>query len=305
MIAQRTLKAPVRLEGIALHSGQQVKMSLLPAQPNRGIVFVRTDLKKNPEIPAHFKNVVDTQLATTVGAGDAKVATIEHLMAALQGMGIDNLTVEIDGPEVPIFDGSSAPICRAIQEVGIQSQAQSRAFLALRRRIELRIGEKWAAAEPSSKLEIVGSVEWDHPAIGFQEFHYIEGETPFSEISSARTFGFARDVEALRRMGLARGGTLENAVVFDEAKVLTPGGLRFPDECVRHKVLDALGDFKLAGIGIQAFIRLHRAGHDLHRQLLNEIFRNPDHYEIIDGSGREARRGAGAQVPVAARWAIV
>jgi UDP-3-O-[3-hydroxymyristoyl] N-acetylglucosamine deacetylase len=305
MIAQRTLKAPVALEGVALHSGKHVKMTLKPAAPNRGIAFVRTDLKKRPEIPAHFKSVVDTQLATTIAAGEARVSTIEHLMAALQGMGIDNLTVEIDGPEVPIFDGSSMPICRAIQEVGIQSQAQSRAFLALRRRIELRIGEKWAAAEPSSKLEILGSVDWDHPAIGFQEFHYIEGETPFSELSSARTFGFARDIDGLRRMGLARGGSLENAVVFDDAKVITPGGLRFPDECVRHKVLDALGDFKLAGIGIQAFIRLHRAGHDLHRQLLAEIFKNPDHYEIIDGSSRESRRGADAQIPIAARWAIV
>jgi UDP-3-O-[3-hydroxymyristoyl] N-acetylglucosamine deacetylase len=305
MIAQRTLKAPVLLEGVALHSGKQVKMRLLPAAPGRGIVFVRTDLKGRPEIPAHFKNVVDTQLATTLGVGNARVATIEHLMAALQGMGVDNLTIELDGCEVPIFDGSSAPICRAIQDAGIQSQAQARSFLVLRRRIELRIGEKWAAAEPCSKLEILGSIEWDHPAIGPQEYHYIEGETPFSEISSARTFGFARDIEGLRRMGLARGGSLENAVVFDDATVITPGGFRFPDECVRHKVLDALGDFKLAGIGIQAFIRLHRAGHDLHRHLLAEIFRHPDHYEIVDGSGRESRRGVDTRIPVAARWAVV
>ena len=305
MIAQRTLKAPVVLDGVALHSGKQVKMRLCPAQPNRGITFVRTDLNNAPEIPAHFNNVVDTQLATTLGTGVARVATIEHLMAALQGMGIDNLTVEIDGPEVPIFDGSSAPICKAIQEAGIQSQAQSRTFLALRRRIELRVGEKWAAAEPSAKFEIQGSIDWDHPAIGYQEYHYIEGETAFSEISSARTFGFLRDIEGLRRMGLARGGSLENAVVFDEAKCITPGGTRFPDECARHKVLDALGDFKLAGIGILAFIRLHRAGHDLHRQLLAEIFKNSDHYEIVDGSGRESRRGVEMQIPVAARWAIV
>jgi UDP-3-O-[3-hydroxymyristoyl] N-acetylglucosamine deacetylase len=300
MIAQRTLKAPVRLEGVALHSGKQVNVMLSPASPNHGIVFVRTDLAGKPEIPAHFKNVVDTRLATTLGVGAARVSTTEHLLAALQGMGVDNVKIEVDGPEVPILDGSSAPIVKAIQDIGIQSQAQARTFLALRRRIELRVGEKWAAAEPSSKLEILGSIDWDHPAIGFQEFHYVEGETPFSEISSARTFGLLRDVEGMRRMGLAKGGSLENAVVLDDAQVLTPGGFRFPDECVRHKVLDALGDLKLAGIGIQAFIRLHRAGHDLHKQLLAEIFRNPDHYEIVDGSGRARSAGADAQIPVAA-----
>jgi UDP-3-O-[3-hydroxymyristoyl] N-acetylglucosamine deacetylase len=308
MIAQRTLKTPVELEGVALHSGKTVKVALRPASPGRGISFTRTDLKGRPEIPAHYENVVNTRMATTLAVGDASVSTVEHLMAALQGMGIDNLRVEVDGPEIPIFDGSALPICRAIQDAGIQSQAAARSFLALRKRVELKIGENWAVAEPSSKFEIHGSIEWDHPAIGYQQFHYVHGETAFSELSAARTFGFVRDIEALHRMGLARGGTLENAIVLDDARVISPSGLRYPDEFVRHKVLDALGDLKLAGIGLQAMIRLHRAGHDMHRQLLSAIFRDPDSYEIVDsiGESRRSERVAPLTALTAARgWAVV
>jgi len=171
-------------------------------------------------------------------------------------------------------------------------QLQSRPYLALRRRVELKMGEKWAVAEPSSRLEIHASIEWDHPSIGYQEFQYSEGKTPFSELASARTFGFLRDVEALKRMGLARGGSLETAVVLDDALVLNPEGLRFPDEFVRHKVLDALGDFKLAGISLCAYVRLHRAGHDLHSQLLAAIFRDPDNFELIDSSSEQVSRAS-------------
>ena len=156
--------------------------------------------------------------------------------------------------------------------------------------MELKVAEKWAVAEPAARLEIHGSIDWDHPSIGYQEFHYQEGETSFDELARARTFGFLRDEQALKKMGLARGASLENAVVLDHALILNPDGLRFPDEFVRHKVLDALGDFKLAGIAIQAYIRLHRAGHDLHNQLLAEIFKNPDNFEIVDGSSRGERR---------------
>ena len=205
-------------------------------------------------------------------------------MAALQIFGVDNLRIEVDGPEVPILDGSARIFCEALAQIGTHAQLQSKAYLQLRRRVELKIAEKWAVAEPSSRLEIHETVEWDHPVIGHQEFHYIEGDTPYQELASARTFGFLKDVENLKRMGLARGGSLENAVVLDEGNVLNPEGLRYPDEFVRHKVLDALGDFKLAGISIHAYVRLHRAGHDLHAQLLSAIFKDPDNYEIIDGS---------------------
>ncbi len=284
MVSQRTLKKQVDLEGIGLHSGRLIRIRLNPSAPGSGVVFVRTDLPGCPEIPAEHQFVVSTQLATTLGYQQVTVGTVEHLLAALQGANIDNVRVELDGPEVPIMDGSAAVFYDAFQKAGIQTQSQARRILALRRKVELKMGEKWAVAEPSSRFEIHGSVEWDHPAIGYQEFHYEEGKTSFDELASARTFGFLKDVENLKKAGLARGGSLENAVVLSDAAVLNPEGLRFSDEFVRHKVLDALGDFKLAGIAIQGFIRLHRAGHDLHRSLLVEIFKNPDHFEIIDGS---------------------
>jgi UDP-3-O-[3-hydroxymyristoyl] N-acetylglucosamine deacetylase len=250
-------------------------------------VFVRTDLKGSPEIRAHYKNVVSTQLATTLGSGKASIGTVEHLLAAFHGAGIDNAWVEINGPEVPIMDGSARVFCEAIKAVGTESQFQFRPVLALRRKIEIKHADKWAMAEPAGQLDIHASVHWDHPVIGYQEFHYLEGKTSFEELARARTFGFVEDVQMLKKMGLARGGSLENAIVLVESFVLNPEGLRFSDEFVRHKVLDALGDLKLAGFAIQAHVRLHRAGHDLHSQLLAEIFRNPENYEIRNPSQEE------------------
>lgn len=290
MNLQRTLESAVTLSGVGLHSGRVANLTLKPARPNQGIKFVRTDIKDSLPIAAHYKNVTNTQLATTLGRGEVSVSTVEHLLSALQGAGIDNALIEVDGPEVPILDGSAEPFYRAILSAGIKKQPQARAVLVLRRKVELKLAEKWAVAEPSSCLEIQGSIDWDHPAIGFQEFHYVEGQTDFAEISKARTFGFMKDVEALKRMGLARGGSLENAVVLDDFSILNPDGLRYANEFVRHKILDALGDFKLAGIQLQAFFRLHRAGHDLHSQLISAIFRDPDNFEIVDGNVAEEVR---------------
>jgi UDP-3-O-[3-hydroxymyristoyl] N-acetylglucosamine deacetylase len=286
---QHTLNAAVTLTGIGLHSGKSAEITLRPARAGHGIVFVRSDLEDAPQIPALFKNVVSTQLATTLGRGKATISTVEHVLAALQGMGIDNALIEVNGPEVPILDGSSAPFCEVISEVGVVSQGYLRPTLILRRKVEVKVGEKWAVAEPSARLEVHGSIEWDHPMIGFQEFHYIDGKTSFDEISSARTFCMLRDVEMMKKMGLALGGSLDNAVVLDNTSVLNPGGFRYVDEMVRHKVLDALGDFKLAGVSIQAYVRMHRAGHELHNQLVAAIFSNPDNYEIIEGSEQELR----------------
>jgi UDP-3-O-[3-hydroxymyristoyl] N-acetylglucosamine deacetylase len=286
---QRTLRNEVTLTGIGLHSGKTTRMTLKPALAHQGVVFIRTDLDSQPEIPAHFRNVVSTQLATTLGKGKVTISTVEHLLAAFQGLGIDNAIVEVDGPEVPIMDGSSAVFCDAILNVGIEVQYSSRSFVALRNKVEVRMDDKWAIAEPASRLEIFGSIDWKHPSIGYQEFHYQEGKTSFKELARARTFGFLREVEALQKMGLARGGSLDNAIVLDQSNVLNPDGLRFTDEFARHKVLDALGDFKLAGISIQGYFRLHRAGHDLHRQLLVEIFKNPDNYELKSASTVEER----------------
>lgn len=297
---QKTLKDSVTLEGVGIHSGKPARLTMRPARPGFGVRFVRTDLDGSPEIAAHYSNVIDTKMATTLGDGKVTISTVEHVLAALQGLGIDNCLIEVNGPEVPIMDGSSGPFCEAILRAGTQLQRQFRPILALRRKVEVKVGEKWAVAEPSARLEIHGSIEWDHPSIGYQEFHYTDGKTDFSELAHARTFGFLHEVEALKRMGLARGGSFENAVVLDHALVLNPEGLRFNDEFVRHKVLDALGDFKLAGIQIQAYFRLHRAGHDLHSQLLAAIFKDPDNYEIIDGSIVEEPRVAEVRAALAA-----
>jgi UDP-3-O-[3-hydroxymyristoyl] N-acetylglucosamine deacetylase len=302
---QRTLKGTVALSGIALHSGKTVHLNLVPAAPNHGITFVRTDLRNAPSISAHYKHVVNTQLATVLGQGETRVSTVEHLLAAFQMVGLDNVIVEVDGPEIPILDGSSIIFCQAIEQMGLQTQLQTRPYLQLRRRVELKIAEKWAVAEPSSRLEIHETVEWDHPVIGFQEFHYVEGKTSYKELASARTFGFLRDVENLKRMGLARGGSLDNAVVLDDSAVMNPTGLRYPDEFVRHKVLDALGDFKLAGIDIHAYVRLHRAGHDLHSQLLAAIFKDPDNFEIIDSHNREERALPQIRAALASAFAAI
>jgi UDP-3-O-[3-hydroxymyristoyl] N-acetylglucosamine deacetylase len=287
---QKTLRGSVTLKGIGLHSGKNARVTIRPGRPNKGIIFVRTDLRTPVGIPAHYKNIVNTQLATTLGRGNVLVSTVEHVLAALHGLGIDNALVEVDGPEIPILDGSAEPFLKAISQAGLEGHACARTILAIRRKIEFKAAEKWAVIEPSSRLEVHGSIDWDHPAIGYQEFHYIEGKTSFSELACARTFGFMRDVEALKKNGLIRGGSLENAVVLDEARVVNPSGLRFADEFVRHKILDALGDFKLSGMSIMGCFRLHRAGHDLHAQVLAEIFKNPNNYEIISSVAPEQFR---------------
>ena len=286
---QTTLKNTVRMTGIGLHSGRDVHLAIKPGRPNQGIRFIRTDLSEVLPIPGHYKNVVNTQMATTLGRGKAAISTVEHLMAALYGANIDNATVEVDAPEIPIMDGSALPFFKAIVHAGIEIQNAKKPVLVLRRKVEVKMNEKWAVAEPSARLEIHGSIDWDHPSIGYQEYHYIGGKTSFESLSVARTFGFLRDVEALKKMGLAQGGSLDNAVVLDDAVVLNPQGLRCPDEFVKHKVLDALGDLKLAGIELQAYFRLHRAGHDLHSQILNAIFSDPDNYEIIEGNHQESK----------------
>ncbi len=296
---QRTIRDTISLEGIGLHSGKTVQLRIKPARPGHGVTFVRADLEGAPEISAHYKNVVDTRMATTLGRGKVTISTVEHLMAALQGLGIDNVIVEVNAPEIPILDGSSKAFVEAIEKVGIQTQLQTRPLLAIRRRVEVKVAEKWAVAEPSSKFEIQASVDFDHPAIGFQQFHYIEGQTEFSSLADARTFGFLHEVEALKRMGLARGGSLENAVVMDSGRVLNPEGLRHPDEFVRHKVLDALGDFKLAGIPMQGHFRLHRAGHELHSMLVQAILKDDLNYEIIDSKVTEILRPAKVRAALA------
>lgn len=288
MILQRTLKSSVAVHGVGLHSGQPAVLTLRPATPGFGIRFTRTDIEKSPVIPARHDHVVSTQMATTLGKNGVTISTVEHLLAALFAAGVDNVLVEVDGPEVPILDGSSEPFYSAIRAAGVVDQAHTRTVAILRKKIELRVGEKWARAEPSEGFEVRASIEWDHPAIGFQEFAYSHGKTEFSELSRARTFGFMKDYEMLKARGLARGASYDNAVVIDGEHVVNPQGLRYPDEFVRHKTLDALGDFLLAGFAIQGSIRLHRAGHDLHSQLISAILKDPSAFEIIEGSPVES-----------------
>ncbi len=295
MNLQKTLAKVVVLKGVALHSGKETSLVLRPAGPNEGISFVRSDLPGQPKIQALYTNVVRTQMATTLGANGVQISTVEHLMAALAGMEIDNLVCEVDGPEIPVMDGSSKYFIDAMMQVGTETQLQARRVVVVKKRIEVKLAEKWAVINPAEHFEVHASVDWDHPSIGFQEYKYIEGHTDFNEIAPARTFGFLRDYETLKQMGLARGASLENVVVLDDASVVNPDGLRFKDEMVRHKVLDSLGDFKLCGFSILGTIRLHRAGHDLHRMLLAEIFKSPDNYEIVElvpatQKGRKARR---------------
>lgn len=290
MQKQHTLSQPVSLVGVGLHSGQPVSVTLRPAKAFHGIRFVRTDLQDAPSIPAHYKQVINTQMATTIGIGRVSVSTVEHLMCALHGLGIDNATVEVNGPELPIMDGSSDPFYQLLLASGVQEQDELRPLVLLKRKVEIHVEDKWAIAEPAPHLKVRASIEWSHPSIGVQHFTYEQGRTNFSEISRARTFGFLKDVEAMKRMGLARGGSLDNAVVLNHEKVLNPGGLRFKDEFARHKVLDALGDLTLSGAPLVASFDLHKAGHDLHWQLLTVIFKNPENYEILDASIREERR---------------
>lgn len=281
MSLQRTLKKTVLMEGVGLHTGMPIKLEIRPAQDNFGIQFTRSDINKAPAIRASYENVTNTRLATTLGTGKNFVSTVEHLMAAFAGCGIDNAHVLVGGPEIPIFDGSSAPFVEQIKRAGVEVQQMSRPTLVITRRVELKIAEKWAYVEPSNQFEIHSTIEWDHPMVGFQELSYVEGKNSFDEIARARTFCFARDIESMKTMGLIRGGSLDCAVVLSETGCLNSDGLRYNDELVRHKVLDAIGDFKLAGLQIAGSFRLHRSGHDVHYQLLKAILKDRRNYEIV------------------------
>jgi UDP-3-O-[3-hydroxymyristoyl] N-acetylglucosamine deacetylase len=277
---QVTIRREVRIEGIGLHSGKQASITLKPALPNTGVLFVRKDLSNPVAIPASFEFVTQTQLATTLGRGEATISTVEHLLCAFKLLGVDNALVEVDGPEVPIMDGSAAQFCDAILAAGFFDQSVARKVAVLKKRIEVRKGDKIALIEPSSHLQIKAKIEWAHNAIGTQEMIYSVGKSDYREISRARTFGFLKDVEALQKKGLILGGSYDNAIVLDADKVVNPEGLRYPDEFVRHKVLDAIGDFALAPIPFVGNVTLFKAGHELHAELVQSIFSHPDNYEV-------------------------
>ncbi|MBN1958754.1 MAG: UDP-3-O-acyl-N-acetylglucosamine deacetylase [Desulfuromonadales bacterium] len=294
MILQHTLNKTVSISGIGLHSGARINLTLRPATANTGIVFHRTDGDQVVDIKACSENVVDTRMATVLGSRGLTVSTIEHFMAALAAYGIDNLHVDIDGPEVPVLDGSAAPFIREIQQAGIRTLDRCRKFIAIRKPLEIIEGEKRISIIPSRFFRISFDIAFDHPAISVQNFSMkFSTETFCKDIAEARTFGFLHEVEYLKANGLARGGSLENAVVIDNNGVMNPEGLRFSNEFVRHKILDAFGDFSLLGAPLLGHIRAFKAGHDLNAKMVRLIEENPSHWTYVEFSEqaiKEAKR---------------
>ena len=283
---QTTIAEKISCTGIGLHSGEPVQMTLEPARAGSGVVFVRSDLAHPVEIPARPECVTSTQLATTVGRGDATVSTVEHLLAAVYSLGIDNLRIDVDGPEIPVMDGSSASFVFLLRQAGLFEQPAPRRRLRIRRPLEVRDGDRSIRIEPARELRVSYGVDYADPAIGRQRLSdlRIDGETFERDICRARTFGFLHDVETLWRMGLARGGNLDNTVVLDGGRVLNSEGLRFPDEFVRHKVLDLIGDLSLIGMPVEGHIRVEKGGHELHQRLLAKILATPEAWQIVGGA---------------------
>ncbi len=285
MIFQRTLKKTTTISGIGLHTGTRINLRMRSATANTGIIFHRTDGKQTVDIKACSENVVDTRMATVLGHHGMTVSTIEHFMAALAAFGIDNLHVDIDGPEVPILDGSAAPFIREIQQAGIKTLNNSRRFIAIRKPLEIIEGEKRINIIPSRFFRISFDIAFDHSAISVQRYSMkFTTENFCKEIAPARTFGFLHEVEYLKANGLARGGSLENAVVIDKNGVMNPEGLRFQNEFVRHKILDSFGDFSLLGVPLLGHIRAFKAGHDLNSKMVRMIEENPTHWAYIEFS---------------------
>lgn len=287
---QRTLQRTVIVRGVGLHSGAQVTLRLVPAPANHGLTFVRTDLVDRPVIPVRSDCVTDTALATTLGVNGAKVSTVEHLLAALSGLGIDNLRMEIDGPEVPIMDGSAAPFAEQMCEAGIRLQEEAKNFLIIKRPVSVTDGDKHATFFPAKRFRIDCTIDFRHPLISDQQYTMEFSDRSFiREVAKARTFGFLRDVDKLRSMGLARGGSLQNAVVVDDFSILNPEGLRFPDEFVRHKLLDALGDVALLGRPVIGALTVYKTGHALNQKLVAKVLSDPSNYEVVRARFRDVR----------------
>jgi UDP-3-O-[3-hydroxymyristoyl] N-acetylglucosamine deacetylase len=277
---QRTLAKRVSATGVGLHSGKPANLTLAPAPADAGVTFVRMDL--GAEIPARAEHVVDTTLSTNLGLGKARVHTVEHVLAALTGLGIDNCRVEVDGPEIPILDGSAAPFVALIHEAGVAVQRTGKRVIVVERAVEVRDGDKFARIEPSDSLSIDFTVDFDHPLITNQSFRFVLSDRAFErEVARARTFCLLRDVEKMQSMGLARGGSLDNAVVVDDFSILNPEGLRFADEFARHKVLDALGDLSLAGLPVIGAFRAVKSGHAMNQALVRRLLADAASHRVV------------------------
>lgn len=285
MIRQRTLKNVIRATGVGLHSGEKVYLTLRPAPPDNGIVFRRVDLKVPIEIKAKTENVGDTRLSTTLVNGEVRVSTVEHLLSALAGLGIDNARIDISAPEVPIMDGSAGPFVFLIQSAGIEEQNVPKRYIRIKRTIHVQENDKWARFEPFDGFKVSFKIEFDHPVFkrGRQSVEVDFSKTSFvKEVSRARTFGFMRDLEFLRENNLALGGSLDNAIVMDDYRILNEDGLRYEDEFVKHKVLDAIGDLYLLGHGLIGAFSGHKSGHELNNKLLRALLANKHAWELIN-----------------------
>ena len=288
MLAQRTIKSIVHAAGVGLHGGRRVELTLRPAPADTGIVFRRTDLAEPVTIAARADAVNDTRLATTLTQGAVRVRTIEHLMSACAGMGIDNLYIDITAEEVPILDGSASAFVYLLQSAGIEAQSAAKRFLRVKRPVQVSEGEgrqhKWARLEPLHGFTLSFEIEFSHPAVDAtaQRVTFDLGSGRYSrDIARARTFAFSRDVETMRAHGLALGGGLDNAIVMDDVKVLNPDGLRYGEEFAKHKILDALGDLYCVGHPMLAAYTAYRSGHALNNQLLRALLAQPDAFEIV------------------------
>jgi UDP-3-O-[3-hydroxymyristoyl] N-acetylglucosamine deacetylase len=284
MLRQRTLKTLISASGVGLHTGRKVRITLRPAAIDSGVVFRRVDLPSPVDIPARADAVGETRLSSCLVRGETKVYTVEHLMSALGGLGVDNVYIDLDGPEVPIMDGSAAPFVLLLQQAGVVEQAAPKRFIRIRHRVEVTEGDKWARFEPHEGYRLSFSIDFKHPVIDrstqsvvvdFAETSYLK------EIARARTFGFMHDVENLRESGLALGGGLDNAVVLDEFRVLNAEGLRFADEFIRHKLLDAVGDLYLLGKPLLGAFSAHKSGHALNNKLLRALLADASAYETV------------------------
>ena len=284
MIKQRTLKNIIRATGVGLHTGDKVYMTLRPAAPNTGIVFRRTDLDPPVDIAARPDNVGDTRLSTTLVNGDARVSTVEHLLSAMAGLGIDNAYVDLSAPEVPIMDGSAGPFVFLLQSAGIEEQNVAKRFIRIKKSIKVQEGDKWASFEPFEGFKVGFSIDFNHPIISKRTSR---AEIDFSttsfvkEVSRARTFGFMRDIEMLREHNLALGGSMDNAVVLDDYRVLNEDGLRYEDEFVKHKILDAIGDLYLLGHSLIGAYNAHKSGHELNNKLLRTLMADATAWEEV------------------------
>jgi UDP-3-O-[3-hydroxymyristoyl] N-acetylglucosamine deacetylase len=277
---QRTISETVSCHGVGMHSGKPVCLTIRPAHDNFGIKFYRTDLPDCPGVSAHFNNVVDTSLATVIGNDGFIVSTIEHLMASFAALGIDNAKVELDSYEMPIMDGSAAPFASLINSAGVETQTSSRCYFVVKKPIELNEGGKFIGLYPSDQFQISYAIDYDHPLIGRQTCSLdLTGNMFEADMAGARTFGFLHEYEYLKQYGFAQGASLDNVVVIDNQKILNPDGLRYPDEFVRHKMLDCLGDFSLLGMPILGRIVAEKSGHAFHYNFLNTFFAKKDAWE--------------------------